>query len=315
MRANPQTEKGFIRIANELWEEIIRRDFSKRQSNIIMLIWRLSYGTNQKDCVIEKLTLFSITGLYKQDIKKELNFLCECSVLNWNKQTMTFSINKDHEFWKINPSKNWDRDKMNYLIHQNIKRKKINMIDRNDKSLTSKTLTFKNGEVSKVLKVKFVKDLPKKALILSAARSTKVPNTLLETSITDITTTKGIDEIAKKILNKYLELKGQTNFNNKDKIASQEIAREGISAKEAITYLEMKFQHHEKNKKHKYDKINGLNYCAGYILDQYHNKKEGDLNEPRIQKSKQYNSSSNTKSRKYEQKLREIESAKTSSGL
>ncbi|SHM58724.1 phage replication protein O [Gracilibacillus kekensis] len=46
--ANPQVENGYIRIANDLWNEVLRRDFTKRQMNLILLIWRLSYGTGKK---------------------------------------------------------------------------------------------------------------------------------------------------------------------------------------------------------------------------------------------------------------------------
>ncbi len=38
--ANPKIEKGYIRIANDLWNEILRRNFSfsKRQLNIILFV-------------------------------------------------------------------------------------------------------------------------------------------------------------------------------------------------------------------------------------------------------------------------------------
>ncbi|GAB2558359.1 replication protein [Gracilibacillus alcaliphilus] len=149
--ASPQTEKGYIRIANELWNEILRRDFSKRQQNLILFIWRLSYGTGQKDCVIDKFKHLELAGLYKSDVKKELKFLRDCSVLNWEEETMIFSINKDYKLWQITPNKNWDSDRFNDLIHLNLSRKKVSKTLTNDDKKVSNSLTPKNVKVSKTL--------------------------------------------------------------------------------------------------------------------------------------------------------------------
>ncbi|MGJ9460315.1 replication protein [Oceanobacillus sp. CF4.6] len=159
--ASPQTENGFIKIANELWNEILRRDFSKRQLNLILFIWRLSYGTGQKDCLIDKFNQFEIVGIYKNDIKKELVFLRECSVLNWDEKTMVFSINKNYQIWQITPSKNWDIEKFDSLIHLNLNRKKVSKTLTPKKKKVSKTLTFKSELVSKTLTKRLVKYQPR----------------------------------------------------------------------------------------------------------------------------------------------------------
>ncbi|WP_121615244.1 replication protein [Virgibacillus halodenitrificans] len=162
--ASPQTEKGHVRIANELWNEVLRRDFSKRQQNLILFIWRLSYGTGQKDCFIERFNLLELAGMYKQDVKKELKFLRECAVLNWDEDSMIFSINKNYHLWQITPNKNWDSDKFNSLIHQNLSRKKVSKTLTDDSvpenKKVSKILTFKSELVSKTLTMQLVKYLP-----------------------------------------------------------------------------------------------------------------------------------------------------------
>src|SRR5699024_412634 len=113
------------RIANELYDEILRRNFSKRQQNLVLFIWRLSYGTGQKDCEVNQFNLFELAGIYRSDIRKELNYLRECAVLNWTEKDMVFSINKNYKLWQITPNKNWDSEKFNSLIHLNINRKKV----------------------------------------------------------------------------------------------------------------------------------------------------------------------------------------------
>lgn len=149
--ANPQIEDGHIRIANELYDEIIRRNFTKRQQNLVLFIWRLSYGTGQKDCEIKNFSLFELAGLYRSDVKKELNYLRECAVLNWDEETMIFSINKNYKLWQITPNKNWDSEKFNQLIHHNILRKKVSKKLTNQNKKVSKTPTDNIKNVSETL--------------------------------------------------------------------------------------------------------------------------------------------------------------------
>lgn len=156
--ADVQLENGYIRIATELMDEIIRRDFSKRQLAILHFIIRLSYGCQKKDCYIEKYNLFEIAGINKVDIKKELKFLRECGVINWDESTMIFSINKDYEKWQITPIKGHDKEKFDQLIHENIKRK-VSKTLTDLETLVSKTLTNLGEEVSKLLTNKLVKHL------------------------------------------------------------------------------------------------------------------------------------------------------------
>lgn len=174
--ANPQVEQGYIRIANEIYNECIRRDFSKRQLNIILLILRLSYGCRKKYCEIPKLNYFEVAGINKVDIKKELKFLKSCKVINWDEEKNYFSLNKDFEKWQVSPVKNWDDERFKFLISYNLKvsktltndPKKVSEIlteepEKVSKTLTkqnrgvSKTLTFKGEKVSKTLTTKLVK--------------------------------------------------------------------------------------------------------------------------------------------------------------
>ena len=119
--AKPDTEKGFIKIANELWDEIIRRDFTKRQRSIIDFIWRLSYGTQKKYAVIPQLKHFELAGIGKTHIKKELKHLEAARVLNWDQTLNRYQINTDHEKWQITPNAGWDQEIFSDLIHLNIR--------------------------------------------------------------------------------------------------------------------------------------------------------------------------------------------------
>jgi phage replication O-like protein O len=121
--ASPQKENGHIRIANELWDEIIRRDFSKRQTSVLQLIWRLSYGCNKKSATIPKLKYFEVCGVGKQNIKNELLYLVQTRVIKWDQETNIFTFNKDYEFWQISPIKGWNHEDFKELLHFNLAEK------------------------------------------------------------------------------------------------------------------------------------------------------------------------------------------------
>ncbi len=131
----------------------------------------------------------------------------------------------------------------------------------------------------------------------------------------DSTTTEESPEVvSQKILERYMELKMQHNFSPKDEMASKEISLSGISSEEAIKYLEEKFRDYEKNKRHSRDRINGLSYCVGYILDRYHDRKAGVDNGGRIYQYRGRNATGYGASTSYEQEMRNLELANRAFG-
>lgn len=123
--ANPQPEDGYVKLANEIWNEIIRRDFSKRQKDIILFIWRLSYGCQRKTALIPLLKDFELCGIGQQNIRKELTLLKECKVINWDQTKNLFAVNKDYDQWQITPVRGWDEVKFKELISKNLSERKI----------------------------------------------------------------------------------------------------------------------------------------------------------------------------------------------
>ena len=121
--ANPQPENGFVKLANEIWNEIIRRDFSKRQKDIILFIWRLSYGCGKKTALVPLLKDFELCGIGYQNIRKELDHLSNCKVVFWEESKKVFSVNKDYDQWQISPVKGWDEEKFKELISKNLSEK------------------------------------------------------------------------------------------------------------------------------------------------------------------------------------------------
>ncbi len=143
--ANPQLEKGFLQIANDIWDEVIRRDFTKRQKDILLFIWRLSYGCRKKMAIIPKLKHFEVCGVSPQNVTKELNYLVSCKVLNWDKESAIFQVNKDYEQWQISPVKGWDEEVFKDLIRKNLSLKTSQNEKSSNKKNFSKQEVF-NGE-------------------------------------------------------------------------------------------------------------------------------------------------------------------------
>ncbi|RKN75036.1 replication protein [Paenibacillus ginsengarvi] len=121
--ANPQLEHGFVRIANEIWDEVIRRDFSKRQKDILFLVWRLSYGCQKRYAYIPRMRQFQLCGVSETKVKTELEYLERSRVLIWDRESKTFEINKDYESWYVSLVKAWDEGEFNELLALNLSRK------------------------------------------------------------------------------------------------------------------------------------------------------------------------------------------------
>lgn len=145
--ADVQLENGYTRTANQLLDAIITTDFTKRQLKILKLVIRMSFGCG-KTSALFRLGDFEVAGIYKSDIRKELQELFRLKVLGGKVEGELIRIwlIKDFEKWGIQPqcdSLKWER-----LLNRNLE-------DEVGKSLTvSKIQTtepFKNHEVSKTL--------------------------------------------------------------------------------------------------------------------------------------------------------------------
>ena len=82
--ASPQTENGFTKIANEILEEIIKTDFSKRELKIIFAVVRFTYGFNRKEAELSIRYLSTYTGINFQHINKTLTDLQHKNVISFN---------------------------------------------------------------------------------------------------------------------------------------------------------------------------------------------------------------------------------------
>ncbi|WP_117170593.1 replication protein [Paraliobacillus sediminis] len=104
--ADVQKEKGFTQVANQIFEEIVTRKLNASQLDIIMVVWRYTYGFHRKDHELSVSFFVNSTGLSKKNVKKTLNDLLEAHVLIKTQnhsfhQTRKLAFNKNYDEWLI----------------------------------------------------------------------------------------------------------------------------------------------------------------------------------------------------------------------
>lgn len=102
--ANPQTENGFTRIANEILEAIAKYSVNGTQARILFVIWRSTYGYRKTEYEISETFIANATGIFKRQIQRELKELIDCKVIKVIKppsfnSTRVLAFNKNHEEW------------------------------------------------------------------------------------------------------------------------------------------------------------------------------------------------------------------------
>lgn len=125
---------------------------------------------------------------------------------------MVFSINKDYELWQINPTKGYDKEKMDQLIHENLKRKvgetpteqseDVGNLPTLLENIVGKTLTDLGEKVGKTLTTRLVKY----QLELHGNAWESMDEEVLKDSIIDIYLKINKEEEEKKLVERILDL-------------------------------------------------------------------------------------------------------------
>lgn len=104
--ANVQTDNGYVRIANQIMDELPKFKFNGTQLRIVMTVWRYTYGFQRKEHEMSLSFIEKSTGIDKARVKKQLNVLIESKVIlvvqeaTFNK-SRCLSFNKDFDQWLI----------------------------------------------------------------------------------------------------------------------------------------------------------------------------------------------------------------------
>jgi hypothetical protein len=89
--------------------EIQKRDFTKRQLNILSLIITFSYNYG-KETALLKINDFALCGVPAKKVNSEISKLIDSNIITWNKDFNEFSI-IEPRYWKDVPYHSYYDDK------------------------------------------------------------------------------------------------------------------------------------------------------------------------------------------------------------
>jgi DNA replication protein DnaD len=118
--ADPQPNDPHLRLAHEILEQVMAREFSKRQRNILDLILRLSWGCGKKHATIPELKDFEVVGVLRTHVTTELEYLVRSRVITWERSESAFAFIKDYDTWAVSFSRTYNEQHMARLVHLNI---------------------------------------------------------------------------------------------------------------------------------------------------------------------------------------------------
>ena len=110
--ADVQTEKGFTKIANELFDKIIQTDFNKRELKVILLIIRYTYGFSRKQAPLSVRFISQATGVPFTHITPVIKKLAANNIIKIPTDYSTgnspriIALNKDFDLWTVKSTQN-----------------------------------------------------------------------------------------------------------------------------------------------------------------------------------------------------------------
>jgi len=123
--ASPQLEDGYLRIANEVWNQLMMSKFNREQRGIIDLIIRLSWGCGKKWAYIPRQKDFCLAGVYESHVKRELQWLEKANVIRVDWEQKLFQFNKYYTEWRVSIVAGYDNERLTELVAQNLQISKI----------------------------------------------------------------------------------------------------------------------------------------------------------------------------------------------
>jgi len=99
--ASPQTENGYTKIANELFDQLVKTALLGAEQRIVYFIIRKTYGFNKKKDRIPLSQFEKGTGLSRPTVNTSLKNLVRKNVLV-KTALLEYSVQKDWEKWTVN---------------------------------------------------------------------------------------------------------------------------------------------------------------------------------------------------------------------
>ena len=104
MSDSDQLENGYIKIANGVFESLIKYRIPGEQMQCLLLILRKTYGWNQLECELSLNYFVESTGINKQAVSRALKSLADKKIISIikkdNKSNSMYKFNKRSATWK-----------------------------------------------------------------------------------------------------------------------------------------------------------------------------------------------------------------------
>jgi len=102
---NPQVEDGFTRIANELFDAVLRAPLTGVEQKVVLAVIRLTYGYNKREDTLSFSQIAAVTGIGRQSIVRAMVRLRKANVLT-SKPTGRYSpsvwaVQKRYQSWAL----------------------------------------------------------------------------------------------------------------------------------------------------------------------------------------------------------------------
>ena len=101
-KPGPRLEDGYIRIANDLFDAILRFRFTLKQQSVLLAVARKTYGYGKKSDDVSASQVGEMCGMSRNHVTETLNELAAMNVITKvpGKYGCVIWINKRHEGWK-----------------------------------------------------------------------------------------------------------------------------------------------------------------------------------------------------------------------
>ena len=103
----PQLENGYLRVANELFDAVLKFPFTKRQLLIVLAVIRKTYGYGKKSDDMSLSQIEEITGVARPHCSPTINDLAEMKVLlkRSGQYGQVIGLNKKYSEWEVLPKR------------------------------------------------------------------------------------------------------------------------------------------------------------------------------------------------------------------
>lgn len=105
--ANPQTEHGYTRVANELLEAVLLADLGKREQKVVWAVIRMTYGCERESVTLSTGEVARIAQVSRSNVSRCLRSLSAARVLTVEPSGVVrhgveiprIQINENHSEW------------------------------------------------------------------------------------------------------------------------------------------------------------------------------------------------------------------------